>query len=112
MDVNDLKQIRDIVREEVTKNNFMLTDLMDVKLNVLKNKIFEEFESKVLVWKSEIIDAVDMMASYCIASDFGIGAESWRISLDRFIKICFGIFSDFKNNSRARVLGRGEYLKT
>ncbi len=59
---DDLKKIREIVRDEITKNNFMLIDLIDVKLNVMKNKITEEFEPKMLTWKSEIIDSVDSLA--------------------------------------------------
>ena len=62
VDQKDLKQIAEIVRAEVSKNNFMLVDLMDVKLNMLKNKIEKELESKMLTWKSEIIDAVDTLA--------------------------------------------------
>lgn len=55
MDVNHL-------RDELKKNNFMLLDLIDVKMKNLKREIGEELESKMLVWKSEIIDAVDAMA--------------------------------------------------
>ena len=36
MDQKDLKQIGEIVRAEVIKNNFMLIDLMDVKLKKFK----------------------------------------------------------------------------
>ena len=62
MDQKDLKQIGEIVRAEVIKNNFMLIDLMDVKLKNLKNEISKDFEVKMLKWKSEIVDAVDAMA--------------------------------------------------
>ena len=62
MNTKDLKQIGEQVRSEILKNNFMLVDLMDVKLKTVKNEIVSELETKMLRWKSEIIDAVDAMA--------------------------------------------------
>jgi hypothetical protein len=47
MDQNDLKQIG---------------DLMDVKLNIMKDEISEDFEVKMLTWKSEIMNSVDVLA--------------------------------------------------
>jgi len=85
MDQKDLKLIAEIVRGEILKNNFMQIDLMDVKLNMrlkkafeennkvlialmdvklknLENKINENFDVKMLEWKSDIVDAVDTLA--------------------------------------------------
>ena len=62
MDKNDLKQVTEIVRDELKKNNFMALDLIDIKLKGFKNEIVEELEAKMLTWKSEIVDAVDSMA--------------------------------------------------
>ena len=47
MDQKDLKQI---------------ADLMDVKLDNIKDEISEDFEVKMLNWKSEIVDSVDVLA--------------------------------------------------
>lgn len=59
---DDLKQVTEVVRDELKKNNFMALDLIDVKLKNFKKEIVEELEVKMLVWKSEIITAVDSMA--------------------------------------------------
>jgi hypothetical protein len=37
-------------------------DLMDVKFNNFKDEISEDFEVKMLNWKSEIVDSVDVLA--------------------------------------------------
>ena len=59
MNQNDLKQIRDLVREELIANN----KVIDVKLDNLEAKIDEKFETKMLKWKSDIMDAFDSIAS-------------------------------------------------
>jgi len=54
MNQNDLKQIGKLMREELDANN----KVIDVKLRNLKDEISEEFEVKMLNWKSEIINSV------------------------------------------------------
>ena len=39
-----------------------IADLMDVKLDNIKDEISEDFEVKMLNWKSEIVDSVDVLA--------------------------------------------------
>jgi hypothetical protein len=58
MNQNDLKQIGKLMREELDANN----KVIDVKLRNLKDEISEEFEVKMLNWKSEIINSVDVLA--------------------------------------------------
>ena len=62
MSQNDLKQIGELVRSEILKNNFMLVDLIDVKLNNFGRKIEDNLGVKMLKWKSEIVDSVDILA--------------------------------------------------
>src|SRR3989344_2999107 len=62
MDQKTLKQIGEQVRAEILKNNFMLTDLIDIKLKNMKDEIVSEMEVKILKWKSDIVDSVDALA--------------------------------------------------
>jgi len=62
MDQKDLKQIAEVMRAEISKNNFMLIDLMDVKLSNQRNRIMKDLEAKMLKWKSDIVDSVNVLA--------------------------------------------------
>ena len=46
MNAKDLKQIGEQVRSEILKNNFMLVDLMDVKLKTVKKKLLVNLKQK------------------------------------------------------------------
>lgn len=58
MDQNDLKQIKELFLE----NNKVFIELMDVKLKNIKNEAIGDLEVKMLAWKSEIVNLVDVLA--------------------------------------------------
>lgn len=58
MDQKDLNQIKELFLE----NNRVLIELMDVKLKNIKNEVIDDLEVKILAWKSEIVNLVDVLA--------------------------------------------------
>jgi hypothetical protein len=65
MDQNDLKQIGNLVREEIQKNNEVIKEEIQkngFKLEDSFIKKFDDLEQKMFEWKSEIINTVDDLA--------------------------------------------------
>lgn len=62
MDRKDLKQITDVVREEISKNNAILLKLVDVKFETGFDKNLGGLEKKMFEWKSEIVGLIDGLA--------------------------------------------------
>lgn len=50
------------IKELFLENNRVLIELMDVKLKNIKNEVIDDLEVKILAWKSEIVNLVDVLA--------------------------------------------------